>query len=180
VKLQSIRIGFLSAILMFLLSHVSLAGDQDLEGLRQKIASPNYETRRSAVIDLFHTGEKRPLTKAEIDLLLPHLKLDADWRIKVRITLVLPYAANPDWVLQPLISALQDRDEESSGGGNVPTAACSALARLADRRGLQPSEDWLNYLESNPKCYRDLHNGWVEIAKKNIAELKSKLEKTAH
>jgi hypothetical protein len=99
--------------LIFPFSHVLLAQDQNLEELRQKNSSPNYETRRSVVTNLFYIGEKRPLTKEEVDLLIPHLKSDADWRIKsyINIMLVLPYSANPDWFLPPLISALQDRDE---------------------------------------------------------------------
>jgi hypothetical protein len=51
------------------------------------------------------------------------------------------------------------------------------LTGLGDKRGLQPSEEWLKYLESNPKTYGDLHDSLVEITKKHIAELKSKLEK---
>jgi hypothetical protein len=99
----------------------SRATDQNLDELRQKLASPDYATRKAVVTELLKVGEKRPLNEEEIDLLLPHLKSDSDWRIKVRITAVLPYAKNPDWVLQPLISAIEDRDEKSSGGGNVPS-----------------------------------------------------------
>jgi hypothetical protein len=130
------------------------------------------------VTELLHVGEKRPLKKEEIDLLLPHLQSDADWRIKVRITLVLTYAADRGWVLQPLIMALQDRDDKSSGGGNVPYAACWALARLGDSRGLQPMEDWLRFLESHPKAYGEyLHDDLTKGTKLRIGELKSKLEK---
>jgi hypothetical protein len=92
--------------LIFPFSHVLLAQDQNLDELRQKISSPNNETRRFVVTNLFYIGKKRPLTKEEVDLLIPHLKSDADWRIKSYIMLVLPYSANPDWVLPPLISAL--------------------------------------------------------------------------
>jgi hypothetical protein len=154
-----------------------MAGGQNLDELRQILASPDYETRKTVVTELLHVGEKRPLDKEEVDLLLPHLKSDSDWRIKVRITAVLPYAKNPDWVLQPLISALEDRDVKSSGGGNVPLYACGALAHLGDSRGLQPVEGWLHYLESYPKVYGDSHDSLVKQTEKRIAELKSKLEK---
>jgi hypothetical protein len=169
--------GLLAASLAFSLPHALCAAEQDLEGLRQKLASPDYENRRSAVTELLYVGEKRPLKKEEIDLLLPHLQSDADWRIKVRITLVLPYAADRGWVLQPLIMALQDRDDKLGGGGNVPSGACRALARLGDSRGLQPIKDWLRFLESHPKAYGDLHDDLIRGAKESIAELKSKLEK---
>lgn len=155
----------------------SRAADQNLDELRQKLASPDYEARRAVVTALLNVGVKRPLNKEEVDFLLPHLKSDSDWRIKVRITLVLPYAKNPGWVLQPLISALEDRDEKSSGGGNVPSGACGALARLGDGRGLQPVEGWLHYLESHPNVYGDLHDSMVKQAKEHLAELKSKLKK---
>jgi len=112
---------FLVALLECSNPSLSWAADQNLNELRQELASTNYETRVAAVTEMLHLGEKRLLNKEEIDLLLPHLKSDSDWRIKCRVTLVLPRAANPDWVLEPLISALQDRSEESSGGGNVPS-----------------------------------------------------------
>jgi hypothetical protein len=156
----------------------SRAADQNLDELRQKLASPDYEARRAVLTGLLKVGEKRALNKEEVDLLLPHLKSDPDWRIKVRITLVLPYAKNPDWVLQPLISALEDRDEKSSVGGNVPSGACEALARLGDSRGLRPVEGWLHYLGSHPNVYGDLHDSLVKQTEKHLAELKSKLKKT--
>jgi hypothetical protein len=131
------------------------------------------------VTELLNVGVKRPLDKEEVDLLLPHLKSDSDRRVKVRITLALPYAKDPDWVLQPLISALEDRDVESSGGGNVPLYASNALAQLGDSRGLQPVEGWLHYLESHPKAYGDLHDSLVKHTEKHLAELRSKLEKAA-
>ena len=155
----------------------SQADELNVGDLKTRLSSSDYETRKSVVTELLQAGEKRPLKKEEIDLLLPHLRSDADWRIKVRITYVLPYAADREWVLQPLITALQDRDDKSSGGGNVPSYSCKALARLGDSRGLQPAEDWLRYLESHPKAYGDLDDDLVKLAKKHIAELKSKLKK---
>ena len=155
----------------------SRADEPNVGDLKTRLSSPDYETRGSVVTELLYVGEKRPLKKEEIDLLLPHLQSDADWRIKVRITLVLPYAADRGWVLQPLIMALQDRDDKRSGSGNVQTGACMALVRLGDSRGLQPMEDWLHFLESHPKAYSLLHDGLINSAKKHIAELKSKLEK---
>src|SRR5260370_13490662 len=110
-------------------------------------------------------GQKKPLSKEQVDLLLPPLKTD-EWTIKVRVLLVLPFAANSDWVPEPLITALQDRDEDNSGRGNVPSGACRALVSLGDRRGLQACEDWLKYLKSHPKAYGDLHSSHFEMARK--------------
>jgi hypothetical protein len=153
--------------------HASFGADHSLDELRQKLASPVYETRVAAVTELFQTGQKKPLSEEEIGLLLPPLKTD-EWRIKVRILLVLPYAANPDWVFEPILGALRDRNENSTGGGNVPSGACRALVSLGESRGLQPCEDWLKYLESHPKAYGDLHATHVEQARKYIGELKEK------
>src|SRR5437868_12871951 len=106
--------------------HAAFGADRTLDALRGKLRSPVYETRVAAVTELLHIGQEKPLSKEEVDLLLPHLKTD-EWRIKVRVLLVLPYAANPDWVLESIVGALQDTDEASSGGGNVPSGACRAL-----------------------------------------------------
>ena len=78
-----------------------------------------------------------------------------------------------------IFGALQDRDEESSGGGNVPSGACRALARLGNSKGLQACEDWLKYLKSHPKAYADLHASHEQQAREYIGELKRKLEKTS-
>jgi hypothetical protein len=154
----------------------ALGAEGNLDAVRQQLASPVYETRVGAVTQLLQMGQKQRLDKDAIDLLLPPLKKD-EWRIKVRILLVLPFSASPDWVIQPLIKALHDREEESSGGGNVPSGACKALAKLGDQRGLKPCEDWLEFLNSHPKAYGDLHSTHVEQAKRYIAELKRQLEK---
>src|SRR5690242_7576303 len=166
---------FVEALLAFLIPCTSRAADS-LDALHQKLSSTNYESRVAAVTEMMEMGDKRPLRKDEVDLLIPHLKSDSDWRIKCRVTLVLPFAANRDWVLQPLVSALQDRGEESSGNGDVPLAACHALVRLGDKRGLQPIQDWLHFLESYPNIYGDLHNPLVNSTKKCLKELKSKVE----
>src|SRR5712671_5087069 len=104
------------AFLAFAHPHALFGVDHSLYELRRDLASPVYETRVAAVTELLQMGQKKPLNKKEISLLLLPLKTD-EWRIKVRILLVLPFAANPDWVVEPIIGALQDRAEESSGGG---------------------------------------------------------------
>lgn len=153
------------------------ADELSMDSLKQQLASPDYETRKSAVTELLHTGEKRKLSKQEIDLLLPLLKSDPDWRIKVRITGVLPYAENADWVLTPLLDALNDRQEEGNGGGNVPSYACSNLSRLGDGRALKPMQEWLEYLESHPNVYPGLREKLIDNARKSISELQEKLKK---
>ncbi len=150
--------------------------EDNLNAIRHELASPVYETRVGAVTQLLHMGQKQRLDKDAIDLLLLPLKKD-EWRIKVRVLLVLPFSANPDWVIQPLIEALRDREEESSGGGNVPSGACKALATLGDPRGLKPCEDWLGFLKSHPKAYGDLHDSHVEQAKQYVADLKRRLKR---
>ncbi len=102
-------------------SSFAATDNPNIEQLRKQLASPDYETRKAAVSELLQTGQKRPLTKNEVDVLLPNLKSDSDFRIKVRIIGVLPYAADPNWVADPLIAALKDREDNSSGGGNVPS-----------------------------------------------------------
>ena len=155
--------------------NASCAEKQDLEEMRQKLASPDYETRKSVVTELCDLGSQRPLNREEIDLLLPHLKSDSDWRIKVRITDVLGYAANPDWVVEPLIAALQDTDEKSSGSGNVPGYAAGALARLGDARAQKPLRGWLEYLDSHPVAYPHVRDVLIEQARKNVSELEKKI-----
>lgn len=154
----------------------SRAAEPSLDDLKARLASLDYETRKSAVTDLLYTGQKRPLSEQEINLLLPHLKSDSDWRIKVRITSVLPSAQNPEWVLTPLLDALQDRQSESSGEGNVPGYACKNLARLGNARALTPMREWLEYLESHPDIYPMARDDEIKQAKRWISELETKLK----
>lgn len=167
--------GLMCLMLLGWSSSFAATGNSNVEQLRKQLTSPNYETRKAAVSELLETGQKRPLTKDEIDLLLPNLKSDSDWRIKVRIIGVLPYAADPNWVVDPLIAALKDTRDQSSGGGNVPSYACGALVKLGDARALQPMEDWLNYLKTNPNAYGELNKKLTEVTQQRIAALKTKL-----
>lgn len=167
------------ALFVFAHPRATFAAPGALDALREKLASPVYETRVAAVTELLEMGQQKPLSKEEVELLLPPLKTD-EWRIKVRVLLVLPYAADPEWVIQPIIGALQDRDEESSGGGNVPSGAARALAILGNSKGLQACEDWLKYLKSHPKAYGDLHASHEQQAREYIGELKRKIENTSN
>ena len=157
-------------------AHGLCTGDEGIDILRRNMASPDYETRKSVVTNVFYQGEKRPLKKDEIDLLLSDLKSDTDWRIKVKIICALRYAENTDWVLQPLIAALQDREETSSGQGNVPVYASKALVRLGDARAIEPLREWLQYLERHPDAYPDLREIIIENANADVAALEKALE----
>lgn len=148
----------------------------DLGTLRTKLSSTDYEVRKTAITQLLQTGKSRPLQKEEIRLLLPLFKSDTDWRIKVRITQVLPYANDKTLVLQPLLEALQERDEETSGGGNLQNYSCRALATLGDATALPAMKEWLKYLESNPKSFALLREALIEQANKCIAELNAEGE----
>jgi len=143
----------------------------DLGALRTKLSSTDYEVRKTAIAQLLQTGKSRPLQKEEIRLLLPLFKSDTDWRIKVRITQVLPFASDKTLVLQPLLDALQERDEEASGGGNLQISSCQALATLGDATVLPALQEWLKYLELNPKSFALLRDALIKQANKCIAEL---------
>jgi HEAT repeat protein len=173
------RFGMTVAVLLSLCFPRALwAEDPNIEELRQKLQSTDYETRKSAVATLREIGESRPLKKEECDVLLPNFKSDSDWRIKVRIASVLTAAKKAEWVLDALIAALKDTDDTNSGGGNVPASASKSLAQLGDARALKPMREWLKYLESHPDVYPNLRDRLVKDAKKDISDLKEKLANT--
>jgi hypothetical protein len=168
--MKPITLAIITSIALALSRGEAAPGAEDnLDAIRHEMASPVYETRVGAVTQLLHMGQKQRLDKDAIDLLLLPLKKD-EWRIKVRVLLVLPFSANPDWVIQPLIEALRDREEESSGGGNVPSGACKALATLGDPRSLKPCEDWLGFLNSHPKGYSGILVAGLEQKGRKLLE----------
>ena len=142
--------------------------------LRMSLASPDYKVKRSAINRLLRIGRERPLTKEEVSLLLLPLESDPDWRIRVRITTVLPFAANKSQVIQPLIGALQERDEAVSGGGNLQIYCCRALAEIGDPHALPVMRSWLAFLESNPEKFKMKRHDLIEITKQWINELEGK------
>jgi hypothetical protein len=171
----------LTALVMLLsllfVPNMLCAGEQDFEEIRHKLASGDYEIRKSAVHELIDAGKAHKLSRKEIDLLLPCLKSDSDWRIKVESAMALLYARDSDWVIDPLIAALQDRGEKSSGSGNVPLYASDTLAELGDSRALKPLREWLKYLESNPNIYPHSRTLLIERTKKLIVKLEENVRK---
>lgn len=147
--------------------------------LRRYMESSDPGTRAYAAIEYYHLGkETRRLTKEEIDILLAHLKSDSEPDVKLKVTLALPYAENTDWVVGPLIAALKDRDDVSSGGGNVPAYAAVALAKTGDTRALKPMREWLEYIESNPSVYRERRQSLIVATNKAISELSTNIGKS--
>lgn len=156
-----------------LLSADSAQGPTDLQ---KYMESPDYRTRWYAAREYYHLGkETRRLNREETVALVAHLKSDPECGVKILVTLALPYAEDKDWVVRPLIDALRDRDEASSGGGNVPAYAAAALAAIGDARALQPMREWLDYLKSNPRVYPHSRDLLMRIANRDISVLEKKL-----
>ena len=145
--------------------------------LKTKLASSDYEVRKSAVTQLLHTGQQRPLTRKEVSLLLPPFKSDPDWRIKVRITAVLPFAVDKTQVLQPLIDALRERDDEASGSGNLQMYSCKALAKIGDPMALPAMRSWIGFLKTNPEQFKLFREDLIKMAEQHVNELEGKTDK---
>lgn len=161
-----------TSLCLMLIAAVALAqrGELDLPGLKKQLADPDYEVRKAAVKVFLAAGRKRPLKKEEIGLLLPPFKSDADWRIKVRITAVLPFAADKAQVLPPLMA----RDDEASGGGNLQIYSCKALSRIGDPKALPAMREWLAFLNANPKEFKLLRDDLIKHTEQRIKELEDK------
>jgi HEAT repeat protein len=146
----------------------------DLADQKERMSSPDYEMRKAVVTELLRTGETRPLSRDEITLLLPHFASDPDWRIKVRIASVLPFAAEKTQTLQPLVAALKERDDKASGGGNLQIASCRALAEIGDKAALPAMREWLAFLKSNPAHFKLLKDALIRQTEECIKELEKK------
>lgn len=150
------------------------ANPLDLAALNTQLADPAFEVRKAAVKVFLAAGRERPLNEQEIDSLLLAFQTDPDWRIKVRITAALPLAADHDQVLAPLRTALRERDDKDSGGGNLQTYACKALAEIGDPRALPEMRGWLKYLKRNPTQFALLGETLIEHVEEHIRELEGK------
>jgi hypothetical protein len=89
----------------------------------------------------------------------------------------LLYAKDSESVIEPLIAAMQDRDEKSSGEGNVPLYASGTLVELRDARALKPLYEWLEYIESNPGVYPHTRKALIEGTKRHIAKLEENVKR---
>ena len=165
-----------TSLCLMLIAAAALAqgGELDLPGLKKQLAHPDYAVRKAAVDVFLAAGRARPLKKQEIGLLLPPLKSDSDWRIKVRITAVLPFAADKAQVLPPLMAALRERGDEDSGGGNLQIYSCEALARIGDPKALPAMREWLAFLNANPKEFKLLKEDLIEHTRQRIKKLEDK------
>jgi hypothetical protein len=70
-------VGYLMVLALLSVSHILCADEQGLEESRRKLASDDYEARKSAVTAMIEAGKSRHLSKEEIDLPLPCLKSDS-------------------------------------------------------------------------------------------------------
>jgi len=163
-------------ILLSAVAAVALAepAQLDLADLKKKLADKDYKVRKAAVKVLLYAGQERRLNKEEIELLLPPFKSDPDWRIKVRIALVFPFAADKAQILQPLIQALQERDDDASGGGNLQISSCRALAEVGNQTALPAMREWLTFLKSNPQQFTLLRDDLIKQTTQRIKELEDK------
>ena len=168
------RCAFLICLAFIVAVAVTAPTGLDLAALTKQLADPDYEVRKAAVTVLLAAGRERPLQKEEIDLLLPPFKSDPDWRIKVRICAVLPFAADKTEVLPQLLTALLERGDEASGGGNLQSYSCKALARIGDPKALPAMRAWLTFLNTNPKQFRLLREDLIKQAEQRIKELEDK------
>ena len=146
-----------------------------LSHLKIQLADPDYEVRKAAVSRFLEVGRLRPLQKKEVKLLLSPFKSDLDWRIKVRITAVLPLAAEKTQVIAPLLDALRVRDDEACGGGNLQLYSCRALASIGDPKVLPEMQKWVAFLESNPKHFYWHTEDLVEMSQYHIDKLETKM-----
>jgi hypothetical protein len=111
------------------------------------LTSSTYEVRRDALSRLATRARTQPLTAAEASAVLQLVRHDPDWRIKVRALPVLPLLREREEAVTALITALNDRDPNSSGGGNVPAYACSVARQMKDARTADALRNLLHDVE---------------------------------
>ena len=164
----------LLSFILIALPAVAQPSELNLITLKKQLTNPDYEVRKAAVKEFYAVGSKRQLKKEEIEVLLSPFKSDDDWRIKVRISLVFPFAADKAQVLPSLISALRIRDDEASGGGNLQIYSCTALAEIGNSKALPAMREWLSFLNSNPEQFKENRDTLIKKTEKCIKELENK------
>lgn len=122
----------------------------DKKALIEGLSSKEYKTRTAILSKLILYGVKNPLSKEFVDVLLVQLNQEKDWAIKVRIISALGQAADKEAVIPTLIRCLSDREDESSGSGNVPVSAARVLSEIGNPKAIAPLQDWIEYLKNNP------------------------------
>jgi hypothetical protein len=72
------------------------------------------------------------------------------------------------------MAALQERDDDASGGGNLQIYSCKALAKIGDPTALPAMREWLSYLKSNPKEFKSRMDDLIKMTGQSIRELEEK------
>lgn len=153
-----------------------IAGDTilDLDALAKRLTAPARLDRVSVVNEFRTVATNRPLTRAETQLLLKVFTADPDWSVRVRACVLLPFAEDKTLVMAHLLAALKERDDDKTGSGNVPHAACRALCEIGDPQALPAIREWLQFLRDNPKKFKHTRKQLISSAEKWIRELETK------
>src|ERR1700733_14052259 len=101
----------------------------------------------SALLESAQKASPPPDVTAEVIEAVRH---DPDWSIKIRAMAILPYVSEREQAIDVLIEATKDRDDESSGDGNVPLYATTYLAEMKATRAIDAIEDWVAFLKQDP------------------------------
>ena len=149
---------------------------QELPELKRRLTDSNYEVRKAAIDLLWSEGEKKKLGNEQVQLLLPLLKDDPEWRIKCRVISALRYAADKNWIYEALIKTLVDKDPKTNGNGLVPLYAVDALDFVGETRAIPKIEAWLKTLESNEQIIASQQKS-IEVVREKIRSLKMQAEK---
>ena len=154
----------------------------DKETIILDISSGKYKTRNSALSKLNSYGDKQPLSKEFIDVLIVQLNREKDWRIKVKIISALGKAEDKTSVLPTLIRCLSCRDDESGEFGMIPFIAALVLSQIGDSSAVDPVRDWVEYLKNHSYKLDDKDGGKTYSAgmlEQSIKYLKALEEKSA-
>jgi hypothetical protein len=160
-------------LLCFGLSNTCTA--QDSRELKRQLTDSNYDVRKAAISLIWSEGEKKKLGNEHVQLLLPLLIDDPEWRIKCRVISALRYTEDKNWIYEALIKTLEDRDPKSNGNGLVPLYAVDALDFVGETRSIPKIEAWLKTLESKEQKIIFQQKS-IEAVREKIRSLKMQAE----
>jgi HEAT repeat protein len=134
--------------------------------------NPTHMAKRERITALLERAQTAPPTSAEAQEMFGLVLNDPAFNVRVRAMAVLPFVRERDRAIDVLLDALEDRDPETSGSGNVPLYATTYLADMNATRAVPAIEDWLAFLE-NQKPYGDeMRSMMVKKGKEDLARLK--------
>jgi hypothetical protein len=136
-----------------------------------------HKFRAAWTTSVLTTAQSNPPSPEVAAEVIDTVRNDPDFSIKVRAMAILPFLREREQAVDALIEATKDREDESSGSGNVPLYAGTYLAEMKATRAIDALADWVAYIKKQWP-YETERDAVLKKSQQDLDDLKAAMPPT--